>query len=168
MREPREAWTIEQEQILTELWKDTTMTGQDIARKLNMSRSAVLGKVRRMKLPYREEAIAHKKNSKNVNSEPVRIRKKRQMRYNHTEPVIEDTPITVDPATLKKMVDLHITKECHYPMIGSSLFCAKPTTGNSVYCPHHERLCRGSYTPKQLTPEQKEAKERLWRAMFKN
>lgn len=144
-------WTPETEEQLRKLWSDKSLTGADIAQKFGCSRSAILGKVRRMKLSYRElgrvaEEPKHLPNPKLEKVRQKKVEKTETRTMGYREAVQERTrereqAVELDPSKFKKLVDLHITKECHYAVTDNMLFCGKPTTGKTVYCKGHENIC---------------------------
>lgn len=126
---------------LRHLWCNTTTTAAVIGQRFGVSRSAVIGKVHRLRLPPRGARVA-----KNPPAEPrispipnKRIKLRKEMQAFHSEP--EPLPIDHPPVHF-----LEVTKgQCRHPLwrhdrkpIFSSMWvCGAPTVDDHPYCPHH-------------------------------
>jgi len=116
-------WTKKQEQTLTDYWEKGLTSGQ-ISKKMGFSRSAILGKVSRLKLKKRtQNSVFSAKNIK-LKLKPI----KNSVRV-----------------TLREAVFCLDHKQCRFP-IGDPQkagfkFCDKPADKGKQYCAHHHSVC---------------------------
>jgi GcrA cell cycle regulator len=144
-------WTDDRVEILKKLWAEG-LTARQIATELGgrVSRCAVIGKARRIKLSSRNRAEALRV-SNGVREQARRIRAiqaakatARPPERKRLEPFLTDLePETVATSvTFAELADHH----CHWPVsgVGTSIrFCGARVAG-TAYCEHH---CRMAYRP---------------------
>lgn len=111
-------WNRDNEQKLKTYWL-AGLSGGQIALKLNTTRSAILGKARRMNLPSRDDG-----------RRPVKVPKEKT-KHSHT-------------SLMNAVMNLR-ENLCHYP-IGhvdkpDFKFCLEPVVNRGRYCAEHKKLC---------------------------
>jgi GcrA cell cycle regulator len=134
-------WTHERIAELRTRWNDG-QTSTEISQTMGaMSRNAIIGKARRLGLPFRisfGDQSAKGRHGKNRNKHG------RKMRILASPPLVEDPPPI--SSKLKKIWHLR-TGDCRWPMIGEgteTLFCAAPAIVGQAYCAAH---CRIAFVP---------------------
>lgn len=157
MPKTSEVWTEEAEKVIIELW-DKGFSGYQISVALKTTRSAILGKISRMRRKgmtfqrsYNPSKVKGKvKPPTPVNLPPITI-SVQALKIKKPEPapkpiVIvapEPPPYNGRPITIMETTNF----TCKYSVSGSRapnyLFCGAPTYKNS-YCKHHYDVC---YTP---------------------
>ena len=134
-------WTAELVELLTVLWAEGHSASQ-IAAKLNgakISRSAVIGKVHRLKLPGRQPR-----------QQPERpYLRKRRSKPPKWRPAAEKPlpPPSPTPPHMRKLTIFRLgPHHCRWPLGGllepPRLFCAADVREGEVYCEHHYRAAR--------------------------
>lgn len=160
-------WTQENTLLLIKLWGEKVLTGQQIADQLKTTRSAVLGKVRRMKLPYRTE---EEKKPRHNKAEPVRKFKKSNLPIEPKAPGASrrkkriEHHIVDDPSKNVTLMQLK-EKSCRYPL-DNHMFCGQVAQENSSYCPGHHSLCTipvQSYRRRQLDADVNNTPWKHWK-----
>ena len=149
-------WNAEREELLKQLWSDGLSCSQIAQRLGDVSRSAVIGKVRRLGLSGR--SVVQRKPV----SRPARISKERTAfvagrapfpRHPRFAVVASSDPQLplplVLPAERKQLADLD-DHDCRFP-IGDPKeadfgFCARPKVTGTPYCTEH---CRVAFQPPQ-------------------
>jgi GcrA cell cycle regulator len=126
-------WSDEETERLIQLWR-THSAGQ-IAQKLQRSRSAVCGKIGRLrqkgiKLVFDGSRLGGGKRPHLalLNDNALLAPKRRRA------PAPED-PLAARPCGLLQLND----KRCHWPLEASRLFCGGQVLEGSPYCPYHSR-----------------------------
>jgi hypothetical protein len=118
-------WTEENRNTLEAMWR-AGQTSSSIAKELDTTRSAIMGKVRRMGLTGMQPK---KPADEKKPPRPMRLE-----------------PVVVDAHRPRPLIELRRTA-CRYPVTpdnqppGDHLFCARRAQENSPYCPEHHRLC---------------------------
>ena len=128
-------WTTEREQELTDLWA-AGRSASEIASEMEApSRSAVMGKVRRMGLPFRavSNRVARPRRPK-MQTKPAAGNSKR-IKVKPSKPIKADEPLP--GAKLVSFVDLE-HHHCRY-MHGNQ-FCGCKTSPGTSWCPDHYRV----------------------------
>lgn len=123
-------WNDEKVQKLRQLWADG-FSGSEIAKKLKTTRSAILGKARRLQLSNRVLGAKKKSGPKNIAVVKKEPEPKRQAYFFDALMALKDGL-------------------CHYP-IGhvdkpEFRFCLAPALAHKPYCSEHYGLC---YEPKK-------------------
>ena len=129
-------WTEEREAELRKLWTDG-QSGGVIAKKLNISRNAIIGKVHRLGLPKRQSTCRI-----------VRIPARRKIAPARPAPAISVTPLPPEPpapATALRLSIMQLTDftcKCGLgdPKHADFAFCGLPVKPGSRYCPDHHPL----------------------------
>lgn len=144
-------WTPQASLRLEELYSEgrsASIIANHLAREglINVSRSAVIGRAHRLRLPPR---IARK--SQQVRSKEDRrerdnaLRKVRRQRARMTIVVIEPEPAP-EHQPAPRYISLYKLRHrsCRYPFGESPYsFCGHLTVRNSSFCPYHHKLCYG-------------------------
>ena len=126
-------WSDQLTSLITELW--ATWTAGELSKLTGLTRSAVIGKAWRLKLP-------RKKASGNGTKRPpkvARVRIRPPVFYAPTLP----TPV-LELDFLGLSLDEIRSYECHYPHGGEGTaitFCGQLVEHGSSYCPFHKKLC---------------------------
>ncbi len=116
-------WSENQVRELIKYWTSGLSSGQ-IAKKMDFSRSAVLGKVHRLKLQKRgQNFVYEKRNLKKKTAQPIKVALRKNL-----------TPMT----------ELR-NNQCRFPM-GNPLdvgfgFCQSDAIGGKPYCAKHQSIC---------------------------
>ncbi len=126
-------WSAELTNTLKELW--ATWTAGELVKLTGLTRSAIIGKAWRLKLPRKKASGGKKKLPRPMSGARLRA----QVYYVPTlpQPILE---LDFLGLTLDK-VQSH---ECHYPHGGEGTvitFCGQLVEHGSSYCPYHKRLC---------------------------
>jgi GcrA cell cycle regulator len=131
----RSAWSEDTVERLKVLWSQDELTASVIARRLGVSRNAVLGKVHRLKLPTR-------RGRQSVRSAPPPkakpVRRVRRVR----RPMTARTPTMADAAWtgLVSRLERLPSQACHWPLgdprDADFAFCGRPAAGR-IYCDAH-------------------------------
>jgi len=108
------------------------ITMREVAERLNcefetgLTRNAVIGKCRRLCMPFRDP--------------PVRVRKPRIYKY---RPRVKPKPPRVEPNGTVTIYQLR-SDDCRFPLGDFPfVFCGKEQQDGSSYCPEHFRICHG-------------------------
>jgi GcrA cell cycle regulator len=160
-------WTPEREHTLTTMWMSGS-SGSEIALVLRVSRNAVIGKVRRLKLAYRTPTeISHNmnrvRNGERAKGGAAAVRKARERSANPKPaktPAVKSLPVAsaivrraslaAQPLPKERPFDVSHAKpwtvrkfgECAFPVSGEgadTLSCCLPAPEGS-YCPAHRKL----------------------------
>ena len=143
-------------QKLIELWKAHKTSGQ-IAVKLDMSRSAVMGLVGRLRakglLEYRDPA-----SKKNATREEKRNKLRNPYVPNKTRKSLPPLPPVIENSSPVKLFQL-TAKSCRFVINDSQsaadfLFCNKPKKVGA-YCEEHHKICYIKSEPKKRDRERK-------------
>ena len=148
-------WTPAAIARLTELWLCGN-SGGEIGRWLGISRSAVMGKLRRLDMLCRDRprmpiirhtATAQKllKTTEQVSRPKKRPHKRNKRPLPPPEPYQEPPPPPLPAYDTLTVLDLR-HNSCRWPSEGDSpwTFCGRPQTGDSSYCPEHRARSMGS------------------------
>jgi len=154
MNDGRVWWTDERVEELKARWKKGE-TGTQIKWAMGAkSRSAVVGKVHRLKLEPRAHANGARSNGSNGRRKRVRT-KHIHTTIHHIDGLVfvargETTVIEEPPESFKNpklFIELD-ADDCHWPAAGPTgpnlLFCAAPIVHGFAYCARH---CRIAYQP---------------------
>ena len=141
-------WTDEMVAELCRLW-DKGLTANEIAKKLGVTKNAIVGKVHRLCLPARPSPIKNKAEEQNeqqlvVKSEVIEenIQTSEEIVEQETvENKVEETH--KNPAGIMKLVDLD-SHTCRWP-IGDPRdddfgFCGKKVRSGQTYCDEHSAM----------------------------
>jgi GcrA cell cycle regulator len=148
----RGVWTRERIALLKQLWADGE-TAAAIAMRLRMSKSAVLGKVFRLRLPSAPKATVAA-----ARRDAATVGRRRRGRLPGKPPVIPVIPdIPVAPVTVSGKTLFELTNDsCRWPhgQPGTKAFhfCGAPGAdleGGRPYCEHHARR---AYVGHRKTP----------------
>lgn len=129
-----ETWTQERTASLIQLWADG-YSARKIAEKLELqSRSAVIGKVRRLDLPTPEKKLAWEQRNS--------VTKVKTLYSQRVQRPVDDLS---ERALHIKFLDL-LSHHCRFPYgeagVGEGFtFCGHPKTEASSYCADHARYC---------------------------
>lgn len=141
---------------IIELWKEDKTSGQ-IAAKLNMTRSAVMGLVGRLRskglLEYRDPA-----SKKNATPDEKRNKMRSPYVQNKASKVLPPLPPVSDDISPVKLFQL-TSKSCRFVINDSRsasdfLFCNKPKKVGS-YCEDHHKICYIKSEPRKRDRERK-------------
>ena len=132
------SWTPESEQKLKKLWKDG-LTGSEIAKFFGTTRSAILGKVHRLKLETRATS-KRTTNTTKIKTEVTGEVKREKLvgRKSKFKALLLDKSFPPEqPTKLEDLTDDH----CRWPL-GEKLqpvkfFCGRKPTEKFVYCALH-------------------------------
>jgi GcrA cell cycle regulator len=137
-RNPR--WPCEQIERLKALWDEGRLSASQMAHRLGISRSAVLGKVHRMGL------ATHKVKQQ---AKPPKPAPKAKKQLPPAMPTLE-LPPPPEPPFVGIVFDELTPNSCRYPQgDGPFVFCGQPKQDGSSYCAHHHRIC---YVPLSRRP----------------
>jgi hypothetical protein len=163
-----ELWTSEGEQLIIDLW-DKNYSGYQIAVALKTTRSAILGKISRMRrrgITFKRayDPTRAKKNANTLPSTklpPIKVNNQ-VLKMVKPEPPPKPVVVIEEPVpkyTGKPIPIMELTNSrCKYSVSGKQpkdfLFCGGPTYKRS-YCKHHFEVC---YVPKSaaIKPKPKE------------
>jgi hypothetical protein len=133
-------WTTERMVRLEELYRDGVSFGL-IARDIGVTRSAAIGKARRMQLPKRIEI-----NVRQARPRTIARAKRRHRVAGLNRQEIEDVPDVSYRCTIYELIDA----SCRYPLwaVGdphhTRFYCGRPEaklSSDIPYCRRHARLC---------------------------
>jgi hypothetical protein len=144
----------ERDHKIIDLW-ESGMTGTQIANELFTTRSAILGKLRRLRL---EGHVSYKMNvkidlkaasKKEMETAKAFNSNRKMLRFAQPpQPLPKPRPIKHEPI---KFMDL-TAFSCRYIVnegyASTFLFCGKPKTHRS-YCDHHAKICYSLPKPKR-------------------
>lgn len=145
----------ERDRKIIELW-ESGLTGGDIARELETTRSAILGKLRRLRL---DGHVSYKMKAKvdlrTATKKEIRIAKSFNINRKQARFALPPTPLP-KPRPIKhepiKFMDL-TPFSCRYVVndghASTFLFCGKPKATGS-YCSDHAKIC---YVPSKYKRE---------------
>ncbi len=132
-------WSDQLTNLITELW--ATWTAGELSKLTGLSRSAILGKVWRLKLPRKKPSGGKPK--------PQRVGPR-------IRPTVYYVPTLPQPILELDFLDLSIedirSDECHFPHGGEGVpmtFCGQFVEHGSSYCPYHRKLCCHQIAPKR-------------------
>lgn len=134
-------WTIEQIDTVRRMWADGATLSQ-IGAAVNRSRSAVAGKVDRLKLPKKTPATIAEMNARNAAKrwEGKPHKPSKPFTFKKAHPKERKPPMFLRVVSVpgSKPVPLHERTGCCYPTTGEKphLFCNEPTEGRD-YCEYH-------------------------------
>jgi len=133
-----EGWTDERVALLTKLWGEG-LSGSQIAKKLGgLTRSAVIGKVHRLKLPGRERPAAPARVKRPPMSRARQSDAGRAVATTKLRPLQPPAPPVVVTAEHAKPWTERRFGECAYPIAGEgadTVSCCAPT--EKTYCKAH-------------------------------
>lgn len=139
------AWTPERTKDLMKMWETSKMTAEEIANDLGTTKSAVLGKARRMKLTYRgvpAKPASERRKPTNFDM-PHAKNAKLKSAYEAATDVVLDDPI-IPPEQRKTLLDLE-ADDCRYPYSsteeGGIHFCGRERVAGRPYCASHLARC---------------------------
>ena len=146
-------WTDENVEKLRQLWSEG-LSANEIAKKLGVTKNAIVGKVHRLCLKARPSPIKSKDNTENVKETSVVVEVEEQTLtveqsvVEETE-IVEEAPVYVEkkiykrsPSNVKLMeLDSHT---CRWP-IGDPrdedfCFCGKRVRSGQTYCDEHSAV----------------------------
>lgn len=143
-------WTDERTERLKALWADDALTASVIARRLGISRNAVLGKVHRLGLSNRRAPPSRASHAPRTRNSPRPVGAGRSARPGPgARPAPKPPAATassprpeIDRGLVARLEDLP-WRACHWP-IGDPLgedfrFCGRPA-GRAAYCEAHRRV----------------------------
>ena len=135
-------WTTEKEEKLKELWKKG-LTGSEIAKTFNTTRSAILGKVHRLKLEARAVSKKTVATPKAKLENDVEIKQEKLSKKARFRALLLDK--NFEPENPKKLEEL-TDQTCRYPIghpseEASFYFCGRKPFEKEVYCRLHLMLC---------------------------
>lgn len=124
MKLTRSEWTPERMKLLARLWK-AGLSSNEIAKRFELSRAAVMGKVNRMNMMgIDRDATLKQKKQQAKKKKPERVRKRHPVILIHLKP--DGCKFAVTPDTVR----LH-------------WFCNEPSEEGSPYCRRHHAKCYG-------------------------
>jgi GcrA cell cycle regulator len=146
------AWSDDQVDRLKALWADETLSAAAIARRLGVSRNAVLGKVHRLVLSNRREAAAARPARTPRLPSAARPAKRARPAPGPQAPRLPRTPtppmpvVDVGPGLVSRLENLP-PHGCHWPMgdpaAAEFRFCGR----HAVRAPYCEGHRRAAYKP---------------------
>ena len=162
-------WTDARIAALSELWLAGT-TGLEIAGLLGVTRSSVMGKLRRLgllrqdrpRMPIVRRVARLLRSSEQVSRPPEKVPHKRHLRQNNRplpppEPYQAPPPPPVPPIGSYRLLDLR-HNSCRWPEGDGPIFvfCGRPRAGESSYCEIHRQRAhnRGSQRDYDRAAEQ--------------
>ena len=176
MPKATELWTSEAEQLIIDLW-DKNYSGYQIAVALKTTRSAILGKISRMRrrgvtFQRSYDPNRSKKNAKTLPSPklpPIKVNNQ-VLKMVKPEPPPKPVVVIEDPVpkyTGKPISVMELTlATCKYSVSGNRaadyLFCGGPTSKRS-FCKEHFNLC---YTPIKRGEAKIEERPKFSKATF--
>jgi hypothetical protein len=125
-------WSAELTKTLRELW--ATWTAGELVKLMGLTRSAIIGKAWRLKLP-------RKKPSGNGKARPQRVGPRLRPKVYYV-PTLPEPVLELD--FLGLTIDEIRSDECHFPHGGEGTvitFCGQLVEQGSSYCPYHKKLC---------------------------
>lgn len=135
-------WTPHLEKRVVEMWQ-AKATYTEIGKELRLSRSAVAGKLKRL----RAKGLIDGRQTTGARDIVVKLRQragKPKMRVRvETIRLPSEVPAAVAaaPGGSKRLTDLK-PFECRYPFgEGPYFFCGEPTVIGSSWCPYHHLVC---------------------------
>ena len=128
-------WSDEETERLIQLWR-THSAGQ-IAQKLQRSRSAVCGKIGRLRQKGVKLAFDGSRQGGGKRPHVVRLNDNALAPKRPRAPAPEDR-LAARPCGLLQLND----KRCHWPLEASTLFCGGQVLKGFPYCPYH---CRKAF-----------------------
>jgi len=142
----RDTWTAEKTASLAEMWAAGHSASQ-IATELELpSRSAVIGKVRRMGLPEPLKKLAWSHRVTQVRAKQIKLPPR-------------PTSDLSDAALHIEMIDLE-PHHCRFPYgDGPFTFCGHAKLEGASYCSEHVALTRQSVTHQSLSAEERERRK---------
>lgn len=138
------AWTEEAQQTVREMW-NSGHSAQQISNRLgNVSRNAVIGKVRRMGLPYRQDSVwkSVKPKQTKMQRRSASAKKARRNRERFEEARAHDVatlilPSEQAPPNATSLLNLR-NDQCRWPYgDGPFLFCPETKVPGLSYCLGH-------------------------------
>jgi len=125
-------WLANEDELLTEHWRLLDCSARQIAKMLDRTRNAVIGRARRL-------GLAFKVRPPTAPSLPRARSVKKVVAVPRPEPEVTPLPMGMHPIMQLSW------NTCRYP-IGTPgdanfRFCCKRSHGTSSYCEHHWRLC---------------------------
>lgn len=141
-----EPWTMERLDTLRAMWADGK-TCLQIAAALKTSRSAIAGKVRRLKLDRRTPAHSAKVRWENAPRAP-RPKTGGFRLIDRTKPYHRTEPVHCAPVEAPRAIPVHLLERtgCCYPVTEAKphLFCNAAIEDDASYCDfHHSVMYRG-------------------------
>jgi GcrA cell cycle regulator len=138
------SWTHAAVRDLKAWWPDHSLSCSHIADRLGTTKNAVIGKARRLSLPYRLPERAGR--GRLPSDEPPRAL------FKSHAPIKPWKQSPRGPKRLTHWDDLTF-RSCRFipgdPDGAQTLFCGDPTVTGKSYCPHHLALCWGRGTPSE-------------------
>lgn len=136
-------WTLHLERRVVEMW-GMNASYTEISAALGMTRSAIAGKLKRL----RANGLVKGRRHNSVRGAQNAIRRKSDLPPKFRQEfrtITIASPVPTDPSPVsegsKDLVDLKLF-ECRYPFgNGPYRFCAKPTLIGSAWCAYHHLLC---------------------------
>ena len=147
-------WTDEQDALLRKLWCEEGLSGSAIGERLGKSRSAILGRVHRLKLEKRvtnaAQVHAGKRKSRSPGGLAFRINRAKKDKLSLSDAMeavlgkpghfVEDNLDAVDVTHLIGVMDL-TSKTCRWPHGDPKSkgfgFCGQDVKQGSAYCERH-------------------------------
>jgi hypothetical protein len=160
---PQESWPESRKQRFRELWPDDTKSMADIGRELGVSRSAVSGMRKRMKLTPRAASQAEGRSYRADMRKRLKLKEQLKEQVDRDikakirkDEVLSDNPIYVlKPFFLAPAMPVTLTvsplpgsNSCLYPTGDSPRIrfeCTDDAIGGSSYCAMHHRVCYIAY-----------------------
>lgn len=131
-------WPEEKDARLTKLWANKELSTAEIGRQMGISKNAVVGRVRRLKLTHRPSPIRPGGSGSHPRA-PRRppVLKLATLESLWTPMLVPQAPVLAEP--VGRIVP------CSYPLgeVGTRSFryCDEPSRPNSSYCLSHHQLC---------------------------
>ena len=142
-------WTDARVETLTNLWQ-TGYSGSLIGVKLGLTRSAVIGKVQRLKLPSRTTLVSRRRPGTSCQKPAAKTRSRdlrsraspRKVAQARVRPLRPAVPPELDAAPAIPVTVLTLTPvTCNWPEGDPKLpgfhFCGRDKPPYTAYCPHH-------------------------------
>jgi GcrA cell cycle regulator len=127
------AWPGELIDRLKALWNGNRLTAEQMARRLGISRNALIGKAHRLGLSTHKARVA----------KPQRRKLAPKMKPLPPPPIVEEDPVPAEPEFAGVELLALGPKACRYPQ-GDGVpyrFCGAPQLEGSSYCPYHQCVC---------------------------
>lgn len=151
------AWNDENVKLLKGWWAMGLSASQIAGRLPGISREAVLGKVRRLGLPFRKTTVATPRLFRSTASGNVRdcaTFAPHRPRYFESAPSVQLPLPLIPPAEQKSLLDLD-ENDCRWPCSETKpfTFCGRPKAVKGIpYCEDHMRVAYVPLPPRRQAP----------------
>jgi GcrA cell cycle regulator len=144
-------WTVEMEDELRQMWAEG-LTANEIAKRLDVSKNSIVGKVHRLCLPARPSPIKKKENAAAENPElPLDVAEEAEEKTETDTAVVADAKKNEVGGTVKKKLAEHNIKlveldshTCRWPLGDPRdedfCFCGKRVRIGQTYCEEHSMM----------------------------